>query len=90
VYVKKEEEQNMLCLELRDVTAGVLARSFREVDCQQFLEGWLAYKQQEAAEIRVIDPGAVGFFEAEVKRLQAILRLVAARNTAEDMELTCL
>jgi hypothetical protein len=79
----------MLCLELRDITAGVLVRSFRGEDCQQFLEGWLAYKQQEADEIRLMDPGAVGFFEAEVQRLQTILRLLQVRTTLEEAEVVC-
>jgi len=79
----------MLCLELRDISAGVLARSFRNADCQQFLEGLLAYKQREAAEVRAIDPGAVGFCDAEVERLQTILRLVQARTTAKDIAEVC-
>jgi len=79
----------MLCLELRDVSAGVLVRSFRGVDCQQFLRDWLQYKQQEAAEVRMIDPGAVGFFDAEVERLRTILHLIETRTTAEDIAAVC-
>jgi hypothetical protein len=70
----------MVSVELRDAVAGVLARSFRPEDCQEFLQCCIATKQREAADLCGIDPFAMAVLNAEVARLRTILRLLQGED----------
>ena len=66
----------MVSLELRDPVAGVLARSFRREDCQQFLQSCIAQKQREVAELHGVDRFGSAAIEAETARLRTLLQLL--------------
>ena len=70
----------MVTLELRDPVAGVLARSYRAEDCQQFLHGCIADQQRRAAELCGLDPFAMAALTAEADRLLTILRLLQGQD----------
>jgi hypothetical protein len=70
----------MVTLELRDPVAGVLARSYRSEDCQQFLHCCIADKQRRAAELYGLDPFAMAALTAEADRLLTILRLLQGED----------
>jgi hypothetical protein len=74
----------MVCVELRDPIAGVLARSFRRADCQRFLQDCITQKEEEAANLRGFDPFAVAAITAETDRLRTLLGLLEGATAYDD------
>jgi hypothetical protein len=56
----------MIVLELRDPSAGVLARSYHPNDCVHFLRRCLNQKRKEAASLQRLDPFAAAVVGTEV------------------------
>ena len=74
----------MTFLELRDIGAGVVARSNKLVDCIEFLNTCIRRKQQDVADLEELDPSSAAMLTAELHRLQALLSILKLRN--QDLE----
>jgi hypothetical protein len=66
----------MVVLELRDVVAGVLARTSRREDCTRFLGDCIARKYGEIAALDGIDPFTTAVIHAEIQRLRTLRGLL--------------
>ncbi len=71
----------MVALELRDPTAGTIARSYLPEDCLMFLRRVLARKRREVTELRKIDPFGSALAGTEIRRLEQILELISEQGT---------
>ena len=67
----------MIALELRDSGAGIIVRSHLESDCVAFLRACLNRKRREAVSLRAFDPVSVAILDAEARRLEDLLLILA-------------
>jgi hypothetical protein len=68
----------MVAVELRDAAAGLLVRSYRQEDWQEFLHRCIAHAAREAAVLGDVDPVGMALRNAETERLKTVLRLLEA------------
>ena len=66
----------MQVLELKDLSAGVLARSYRREDWVQFLDICIARKHEDIDRLDGIDPFGAALITAEIERLRTIRGLL--------------
>jgi hypothetical protein len=74
----------MQVLELKDMAAGVLARSYRREDWVQFLDLCIARKREEINRLDGIDPFGAALIEAEIERLRTIRGLITGAIPYRD------
>ena len=74
----------MVALELRDAAAGLLVRSYRTEDWQDFLRRCIARAASAAAELDGVDPMGMALLNAETERLRTVLRLLEAGPLAHS------